>query len=137
MVEQTFIFIKPDGVERGLSETILQKFTDNNFKILHIKELTLTKEMADIHYNEHVDKPFYPDLLSFITRGPIIAAIMEKENAVEEARVLVGATNPAEAEEGTIRKEFGKNTGENVIHASDSEKSAESEIQHFFPDYVT
>lgn len=133
MVEQTLMFIKPDAVEKGLSHQILNIFKDNGFHIVRIKQVQLTKDLADAHYQEHTQKPFYPELRQFITKGPIMITLLEKEGAIEDARKLAGATNPAEAQEGTIRKQFGLSITENVIHTSDSKESAQREIELFFP----
>ncbi len=116
--------IKPDAVENGHIGAILDKITSAGFKIVAMKYTQLSKRDAEEFYAVHKERPFYGELVSFMTRGPIVSAILEKDNAVEDFRALIGATNPAEAAEGTIRKLFAKDIGENAVHGSDSDENA-------------
>lgn len=130
--ERTFVAIKPDGVKRGLIGRIIERFEDKGFKIVGMKLLQVTPEMAAEHYAEHIGKPFYKRLIYYITSGPIVAMVVEGYNAVESVRHTVGATNPLNADVGTIRADFGQIMEYNVIHASDSLASAEREINIYF-----
>ena len=135
-LEQTLSIIKPDAVERNLSEEIKEEFKKNGFKILKEKKVKIEKSDAEKFYEVHCERPFYGELVSFMSRGPIVAAILEKENAVEEFRKLIGSTNPAEAEEGTIRNLYATSMGENAVHGSDSDENAEIEGNfHFSSNY--
>ena len=116
--------IKPDAVENGHVGAILDKITSAGFKIVAMKYTQLSKRDAQEFYAVHKERPFYGELVTFMTRGPIVSAILEKDNAVEDFRALIGATNPAEAAEGTIRKLFAKDIGENAVHGSDSDENA-------------
>lgn len=116
--------IKPDAVDNGYIGPILEKIAGAGFKIIAMKYTQLSRRDAEEFYAIHRERPFFNELVSFMTRGPIVAAILEKENAVEDFRALIGATNPAEAAEGTIRKLYAKDIGENAIHGSDSDKNA-------------
>lgn len=116
--------IKPDAVDNGYIGPILEKITGAGFKIIAMKYTQLSRRDAEAFYAIHRERPFFDELVSFMTRGPIVAAILEKENAVEDFRALIGATNPAEAAEGTIRKLYAKDIGENAIHGSDSDENA-------------
>jgi nucleoside-diphosphate kinase len=124
--------IKPDATEQGHTGAILQKINDAGFRIVAMKMTHLSKAKAGEFYEIHRERPFYGELVEFMSRGPITAAILEKENAVEEFRKLIGATNPAQADEGTIRKLFAKSIGENAIHGSDSDENAKIEGDFFF-----
>lgn len=124
ITNRTFTMIKPDAVENGHIGGILDKITSAGFKIVAMKYTQLSKRDAQAFYAVHKERPFYGELVSFMTRGPIVAAILEKENAVEDFRALIGATNPAEAAEGTIRKMFAKDISENAVHGSDSDENA-------------
>jgi nucleoside-diphosphate kinase len=126
--------VKPDGVQRGLVGEIISRLERKGLKIVAIKMLKIPMEMAEKHYEEHKNKPFFSSLISYITSGPVVAMVVEGKNAVKVVRKLVGATNPAEAEPGTIRGDFGLDLGRNVVHASDSITSAEREIRLFFKD---
>jgi nucleoside-diphosphate kinase len=126
--------VKPDGVQRGLVGEIISRLERKGLKIVAIKMLKIPMEMAEKHYEEHKNKPFFSSLISYITSGPVVAMVVEGKNAVKVVRKLVGATNPAEAEPGTIRGDFGLDLGRNVVHASDSIISAEREIRLFFKD---
>jgi len=121
---RTFTMIKPDAVENGHIGAILEKITAAGFKIIAMKYTQLSRRDAQAFYAIHRDRPFFGELIQFMTRGPIVSAILEKENAVEDFRVLIGATNPAEAAEGTIRKLYAKDIGENAVHGSDSDENA-------------
>lgn len=129
---RTFTMIKPDAVENGHIGAILEKITAAGFKIIAMKYTQLSKRDAEEFYAIHKERPFFGELVSFMTRGPIVAAILEKENAVEDFRALIGATNPQEAAEGTIRKLFAKDIGENAIHGSDSDENASIEGSFHF-----
>ena len=129
---RTFTMIKPDGVENGHIGGILNMITEGGFKIVSLKLTQLTVADAKAFYAVHAARPFYGELVEFMTRGPIVAAILEKENAVEDFRKLIGATNPANAEEGTIRKTYATSVGENAVHGSDSDENAEIEGNFFF-----
>ncbi|CAM1352821.1 nucleoside-diphosphate kinase [Tenacibaculum dicentrarchi] len=121
---RTFTMIKPDGVENGHTGAILDKINAAGFRIVAMKKTQMTTRDAEAFYAVHNERPFFGELVEFMTRGPIIAAILEKDNAVEDFRTLIGATNPAEAAEGTIRKMFATSIGENAVHGSDSDENA-------------
>ncbi len=131
-MERTFVMVKPDGVQRGLVGEIISRLERKGFKIVAMKMLKISKELAQEHYAEHRAKPFFPSLVAYITSAPVVAMVVEGKNAVKVVRKLVGATNPSEAEPGTIRGDFGLDLGRNVVHASDSPASAEREIKLFF-----
>lgn len=130
--DRTFAMLKPDSVEKGFIGAILEKITTSGFKIVAMKLTQMTKADAESFYDVHRERPFYLELIEYITRGPIVAAILEKENAVEDFRSLIGATNPAEAAEGTIRKLFAESIGENAVHGSDSNENAAVECTFHF-----
>ena len=132
--EQTLSIIKPDAVERNLDNEIKQMFIKNGFNIFKEKKIQIEKSEAEKFYKVHETKPFYNDLCSYLSSGPIIAMILEKENAVAENRKLMGATNPKDAEEGTIRKKYGISIDKNSVHGSDSVENAKIEIDFFFKD---
>ncbi|MFM1878343.1 MAG: hypothetical protein RLZZ241_1209 [Bacteroidota bacterium] len=121
---RTFTMIKPDAVEKGYIGAILEKITAAGFNIIAMKYTWLSRRDAEIFYGIHKERPFFGELVDFMTRGPIVAAILEKENAVEDFRALIGATNPVEAADGTIRKMFAVDISENAIHGSDSDANA-------------
>ena len=121
---RTFTMIKPDGVENGYIGAILGKINAAGFKIVSLKLTQMTTADAEAFYAVHNERPFFGELVEFMTRGPIVAAILEKDNAVEDFRTLIGATNPAEAAEGTIRKLYATSIGENAVHGSDSDENA-------------
>ena len=133
-IEQTLSIIKPDAVERNLQDEIKNEFRINNFKILKEKKLHITKEEAEEFYKVHETKPFYEDLCAYLSSGPIVVMILQRENAVLENRKLMGATNPKDAEEGTLRKKFGLSIDKNSVHGSDSIDNAKIEINFFFKD---
>ena len=132
--EQTLSIIKPDAVERNLDNEIKQMFLKNGFNIYKEKKIQIEKSEAEKFYKVHETKPFYNDLCSYLASGPIIAMILEKENAVADNRKLMGATNPNDAEEGTIRKKYGISIDKNSVHGSDSVENAKIEIDFFFKD---
>ena len=129
---RTFTMLKPDSIEQGNMLPILNMIENAGFKIIALKYKKMSKDEAEKFYSIHSDKPFFNDLVSFMTRGPIIAAALEKENAVEEFRELIGSTDPQEAMDGTIRKKFAKSKGENAVHGSDSDENASIEIDFHF-----
>ena len=131
-IEQTLSIIKPDAVERGLENDIKQIFKDNGFKIIKEKKIQIEKSEAETFYKVHETKPFYNDLCSYLSSGPIIVMVLEKNNAVVDNRKLMGATNPKEAEDETIRKKYGISIDKNSIHGSDSNENAKIEINFFF-----
>ncbi len=131
-MEKTFAMIKPDAVQRGLVGTILARYEAKGLRVAAMKLMSVTDEMAKQHYAEHVEKPFFPGLLQYITSGPVVALVLEGKHAVEEVRKLNGATNPLNAAFGTIRGDFAQETGRNVVHGSDSVESAEREIAIYF-----
>ena len=132
--EQTLSIIKPDAVERNLENEIKQMFIKNGFNILKEKKIQIEKTEAEKFYKVHETKPFYNDLCSYLSSGPIVAMILEKKNAVAENRKLMGATNPKDAEDGTIRKKYGISIDKNSVHGSDSVENAKIEIDFFFKD---
>ena len=129
---RTFTMIKPDAVEANNIGSILAMMTEAGFRVVALKYTQLSEAQAGKFYEVHKERPFYGELVEFMSRGPIVAAILEKDNAVEDFRKLIGATNPAQAEEGTIRKRFAKSIGENAVHGSDSDENAELEGNFFF-----
>ena len=131
-MNRTFTMIKPDAVENGHTGAILEKINNAGFRIVGLKKTQLTLSDAEAFYAVHRTRPFFGELVAFMTRGPIVAAILEKENAVEDFRTLIGATNPADAAEGTIRKLYATSMGENAVHGSDSNENAEIEGNFHF-----
>ena len=129
---KTFFMIKPDGVQRNLVGEIISRVEAKGFSITKIKMMTISKELAEQHYGEHKDKPFFNDLVSFITSGPVVAMQVEGENVVLQIRNLMGATNPSESTPGSIRGDLATELDKNVVHGSDSDKSAERELSLFF-----
>lgn len=129
---RTFTMIKPDAVANGHIGAILDIITKNGFKIVALKYTALSQEKAGQFYEVHKERPFYQGLVDFMSSGPIVAAILEKDNAITEFRTLIGATNPADAAEGTIRNLFAKSIGENAVHGSDSDENADIEGNFFF-----
>ena len=129
---KTFFMIKPDGVQRNLVGEIISRVEAKGFSITKIKMMTISKELAEQHYGEHKDKPFFNDLVSFITSGPVVAMQVEGENVVLQIRNLMGATNPSESTPGSIRGDLATELDKNVVHGSDSDKSAERELTLFF-----
>jgi len=134
MMERTLSLIKPDGVSRNLIGEVLRFFEKEGLKVVALKMLHLTKEEAERFYIVHKDRPFYDELTDYMSSGPIVALVLEGEDAIAKCRKIMGATDPAEAEEGTIRKTFALSKGENTVHGSDSPESAAKEIAFFFSD---
>lgn len=132
MSNRTLAILKPDCVKKNLVGQVITKITDAGFRIKAMKMVHLTKESAGGFYEIHKERPFYKDLVEFMTSGPCVPIALEKENAVADFRKLIGATDPAEAEEGTIRKLFADSKQFNICHGSDSDENAEKEIAHFF-----
>ena len=130
--DRTFTMLKPDSVEKGHIGAILEKITASGFKIVAMKLTQMTTADAEQFYAIHKERPFFGELVEYMTRGPIVAAVLEKDNAVEDFRTLIGATNPEEAAEGTIRKLYAASIGENAVHGSDSDENAEIESQFHF-----
>tara|TARA_B000000609_G_scaffold152875_1_gene140776 strand:+ start:393 stop:803 length:411 start_codon:yes stop_codon:yes gene_type:complete len=131
-IEETLSIIKPDAVERNLDEKIKSIFIKNNFQITRQKKVKLEKKEAELFYKVHETKPFYNELCNYLSSGPIVVMILTKKNAILENRKLMGATDPLEAEVGTIRKEFGISIDKNSVHGSDSPENAKTEIDFFF-----
>lgn len=134
MTERTLVLIKPDGVGRGLVGEVLGRIERKGFRIVALQMRTLTTEVAESHYGEHQGKPFFADLVSFITSAPLVAAVIEGPEAITSWRTMMGATNPVNAAPGTIRGDLATQTQSNVTHGSDSPESAAREIALFFPD---
>ena len=133
-MEQTLSIIKPDAMERNLENKIKDIFIKNSFEIVKEKKVKLEKKDAEEFYKVHQTKPFYNDLCNYLSSGPILVMVLKKENAIKENRKIMGATNPQEADEGTIRKEFGISIDKNSVHGSDSAENAKKEINFFFKD---
>src|SRR5690625_2390272 len=131
-MEKTFLMVKPDGVQRNLIGEIVSKFEKKGFKLVAAKLMIIPTELAESHYNEHKERPFFGELVDFITSGPVFAMVWEGENVIKIARNMMGSTNPQEADPGTIRGDYGVTVGKNIIHGSDSEESAAREINLFF-----
>ncbi|MEM3445036.1 MAG: nucleoside-diphosphate kinase [Thermoplasmata archaeon] len=131
-MERTFVMLKPDAVQRGLCGEIIARFERRGLKIVAMKMLWITKELAEKHYEEHRGKKFFEGLISYITSGPVIAMVIEGKNAVKLVREMMGKTNPQQSMPGTIRGDYGIEVGRNIIHGSDSLASAEREIALFF-----
>ncbi|MBO8183719.1 MAG: nucleoside-diphosphate kinase [Archaeoglobus sp.] len=135
--QRTFVMVKPDGVERGVIGEVISRLERKGLKIVGMKMLKIGEELAKNHYAEHKEKPFFDSLVAYITSGPVVAMVVEGKEAIRVVRTLVGATNPIDASPGTIRGDFGMDLGRNIIHASDSEESAEREVSLFFnPDEI-
>jgi len=132
-MERTFVMVKPDGVQRGLVGEVIARLEDRGLKLVGGKFIQIDRELAEQHYGEHEDKPFFEDLVSFITSGPVMAMVWEGQDAVQQVRTMMGETDPAESAPGTIRGDLGLDLGRNVIHGSDTEPgSNEREIELFF-----
>ena len=131
-MEKTLVLVKPDGVQRGLVGKIISRLENKGFRLAALKLMNVSRKLAEEHYGEHVDKPFFGNLVRFITSSPIVAMAIEGENAVQVVRTTVGLTNPQEAAPGTIRGDFGLTIGMNLIHGSDSGESAVRELDLFF-----
>lgn len=131
-MEKTFLMVKPDGVQRNLIGEIVSRFEKKGFRLAGAKLMAVSQELAKEHYGEHKERPFFGELVDFITSGPVFAMVWEGENVIATARLMMGATNPKDAAAATIRGDFAVNVGKNVIHGSDSPASAEREIGLFF-----
>jgi nucleoside-diphosphate kinase len=132
IMEKTYLMVKPDGVQRNLIGEIVSRFERKGFQLVGGKLMSIPRELAEEHYGEHKERPFFGELVDFITSGPVFAMVWEGENVIATARQMMGSTNPKDAATGTIRGDFGVNVGKNIIHGSDSPASAEREIGLFF-----
>jgi nucleoside-diphosphate kinase len=132
-MSRTLILVKPDAFARGLTGEILARFERKGLSIVALEKQTLTAETAETHYAEHKERPFFGELVEFITSGPLVAAVLEGNDAVKAARQIIGATNPLEAATGSIRGDFATEVGQNLVHGSDSDESAAREAAIFFP----
>ena len=132
--EETLSIIKPDAIQRNLEDKIKKIFIENNFEIIKEKKVKLEKKDAELFYKVHETKPFYKDLCNYLSSGPVLVMVLKKDNAIADNRKIMGATNPQEAEQGTIRKEFGISIDKNSVHGSDSKENAYKEIRFFFKD---
>ena len=133
-MDRTLILVKPDAFERALSGEVIARFERKGLRIVALKHMTVERELAERHYDEHREKPFFGDLVEFITGGPLVAMVLEGYEAVTAARQVIGATNPLEAASGSLRGEFGLEVQTNLVHGSDSDESAEREVALFFPE---
>lgn len=131
-MEKSFIMIKPDGVQRGLVGSIIGKFETKGFKLVGLKQMSVSRELAESHYAVHKERPFFKGLVDYIISAPVVAMVWEGEGVIASARKLIGATNPLEAEPGTIRGDYGITIGRNIIHGSDAPETAKSEIELWF-----
>ena len=135
-IERTFSIIKPDAVAKNVIGEIVSRFENNGLRVIAMKMLQLTKEQARGFYAVHKERPFYNDLVEFMTSGPVVVQVLEGENAILKNRELMGATNPADAAPGTIRADFAKTVDENAVHGSDGPETAAAEIAFFFPEGI-
>ena len=133
-MDQTLILVKPDAFERGLTGEVIARFERKGLRIAALKLMRVDRELAERHYHEHAAKPFFDELIEFITRGPLVAMVLEGPDAVAAARQMIGATNPVEAEPGSIRGDFAIEVTFNLVHGSDSDNTAALEIGLFFPE---
>jgi nucleoside-diphosphate kinase len=133
-MERTLILVKPDAFARNLTGEIIARFERKGLRLAALNQITLTREIAERHYAEHDGKPFFGELVEFITSGPLVAMVLEGDSAVEAARQLIGATNPLQAAPGSIRGDYAISVGQNMVHGSDSNDSAAREVALFFPD---
>ena len=133
-MERTLILVKPDAFARSLTGEIIARFERKGLRLIALRQLVMERGLAERHYAEHEGKPFYEELVGFITSGPLVALVLEGESAVEAARQVIGATNPLEASPGSIRGDFAVSVGQNMVHGSDSPESAEREVGLFFPE---
>lgn len=131
-MEKTFLMVKPDGVQRELIGEIVSRFEQKGFQLAGAKLMNISNELAEKHYGEHKERPFFGELVEFITSGPVFAMVWQGENVIATARQMMGATNPKDAAPGTVRGDFGVTVGKNIIHGSDSPESAQREIGLFF-----
>jgi len=134
-MERTLILVKPDAFARNLTGEIIARFERKGLRLAALKQMTITRELAERHYAEHEGKPFFEELVSFITSGPLVAMVLEGDSAVEAARQVIGATNPIEASPGSIRGDYATDLGQNMVHGSDSHESAARESALFFPEF--
>ncbi len=132
-MDQTLVLVKPDAFARGLTGEIIARFERKGLRIAALRHMTMDRELAERHYDEHAGKPFFGELVEFITSGPLVAMVLEGDEAVAAARHVIGATNPLEAVPGSIRGDFAIETGQNLVHGSDSPESARREAELFFP----
>ena len=135
-MQRTLILVKPDAFSRGLSGEILARFERKGLRVAALRHMTMTRELAERHYAEHEGKPFFGDLVDFITSGPLLAMVLEGPEAVIAARQVIGATNPLDAAPGSIRGDFGLEVRQNMVHGSDSPESGDRESSLFFPDLL-
>jgi nucleoside-diphosphate kinase len=133
-MSRTLILVKPDAFERGLTGEVIARFERKGLRLVELKQVQIDEEFAGVHYEEHREKPFFRELVEFITRGPLVAMVVESEDAVEAARQVIGATNPLEAAPGSIRGDYAVEVTFNLVHGSDSDQSAEREIEIWFPE---
>ena len=133
-MERTLILVKPDAFARNLTGEIIARFERKGLTLVALKQMAIERELAERHYAEHEGKPFFPELAAFITSGPLVAMVLEGEQAVTAARQVIGATNPLEAAPGSIRGDYAIEVGQNMVHGSDSPESAAREVALFFPD---
>ena len=131
-MEKSFIMIKPDGVQRGLVGEIISRFETKGFKLVGLKQMSVSRDLAESHYAVHKERPFFKGLVDYIISAPVVAMVWEGEGVIASARKLIGATNPLESEPGTIRGDYGITIGRNIIHGSDAPETAESEIKLWF-----
>jgi nucleoside-diphosphate kinase len=131
-LERTFLAIKPDGVQRKLVGEIIRRFEAKGFTLVGLKLMNVSRELAETHYGVHKEKPFFPGLVNFITSGPVVGMVWEGKGVIASARKIIGATNPLNAEPGTLRGDFGVDVGRNIIHGSDAPETAEQEIKLWF-----
>jgi nucleoside-diphosphate kinase len=133
-MERTLILVKPDAFARNLTGEIIARFARKGLRLAALKQMTMTRELAERHYAEHEGKPFFEELVSFTTSGPLVAMVLEGEQAVDAARQVIGATNPLQASTGSIRGDYAIAVGQNMVHGSDSAESATREVSLFFPE---
>lgn len=131
-MQQTFVMVKPDGVQRGLVGEVIRRLERKGFRLVALKMIKIDRPTAEAHYAEHRTRPFFTELVNFITSGPVVAMVWEGQDVIQAVRTIMGKTNPLEAAPGTIRGDFGNNINFNIIHGSDSEASAQREIDLFF-----
>ena len=134
-MDRTLILVKPDAFARNLTGEIIARFERKGLRIVALKHMTATRELAEQHYAEHAERPFFGELVDFITSGPLVALVLEGEDAIRAARQVIGATNPLEATTGSIRGDFAVAVGQNMVHGSDSPESAAREVKLFFGDF--
>jgi nucleoside-diphosphate kinase len=132
-IQSTFVMVKPDGVDRALVGEVIRRIEAKGYRLAQMKRFTIDRALAEMHYAEHKDKPFFGELVSFITSGPVVAMVVEGPEAVRGMRQIMGATNPLDAAPGSIRGDHATTIGENIVHGSDSPESAAREIALFFP----